>query len=114
MPAFIPLDEFTFHQQLEQTPGVALVVFTSQGCNSCRAWKKLLADYRTQCPNLTLFEVDAGHALGLAREFNVFHLPALFLYQAGHYHGVLQCEARPDKLKAAVTALLASPAQEAP
>ncbi|HCU53125.1 MAG TPA: thioredoxin [Gammaproteobacteria bacterium] len=114
MPALIPLDEFTFHQQLAQTPGVALVVFTSQGCGSCRAWKQMLADDHTQHPDLTLFEVDAGHALGLAREFNVFHLPALFLYQAGHYHGALQCEARPDKLKVAITALLASPAQEAP
>jgi len=114
MNDFTLLDEFDFHQRLAQTPGVALVMFTGQGCSSCRAWKRLLADYRTSHPALTLFEVDAGHAQALAREFNVFHLPALFLYRDGHYHGPLQCEARPDIVHTAMAAALSAPAQEAP
>lgn len=114
MQAFTTLDEFGFHQQLAQTPGVALVMFTGQGCSSCRAWKQLLADYRAHHPDLTMFEVDAGHAQALAQEFGVFHLPALFLYRDGLYHGTLQCEARPEALRAAMAAMLAAPAQEAP
>jgi len=114
MQAFTPLDEFGFHQKLAQTPGLALVMFTGQGCSSCRAWKRLLTDYRTHRPDLTLFEVDAGHAQALAHEFGIFHLPALFLYRAGHFHGELDCAARPETLDTAIAALLAAPAQEAP
>lgn len=112
--AFTPLDEFGFHQRLAQTPGVALVMFTGAGCSSCRAWKRLLADPAPPHPELTLFEVDAGHAQALAREFSVFHLPALFLYRDGHYHGALHSEARPAALRAAIAAVLGAPAQEAP
>jgi thioredoxin-like negative regulator of GroEL len=114
MPAFTPLDEFGFHHRLAATRGVALLIFTSTGCSSCRAWKRLLGAYHTQHPELTLFEVDAGHAQALAREFGVFHLPALFLYRDGHFHGALQSEAQADKLHAAMAAALAAPAQEAP
>jgi thioredoxin-like negative regulator of GroEL len=114
MPALMPLDEFRFHHTLADTRGIALVIFTSTGCGSCRAWKQLLSAYRAQHPDLTLFEVDAGHAQALAREFNVFHLPALFLYRAGHFHTALQSEAHPDKLRAAIEAALAAPAQEQP
>jgi thioredoxin 1 len=114
MPALTPLDEFGFHHRLAATRGAALVIFASSGCSSCRAWKQLLSAYHTQHPELALFEVDAGHAQALAREFNVLHLPALFLYRDGHFHGALHCEAQPDKLQAAITSALAAPAQEAP
>lgn len=117
MPAgrndFIPLDEFGFHHTLAGTTGVALVIFTGAGCSSCRAWRELLANHHAE-PKLQLFEVDAGHAQALAREFNVFHLPALFLYRDGHYHGGLQCAARSDALTAAIAAALARPAQDPP
>jgi thioredoxin 1 len=114
MPALTPLDEFGFHHTLAGVRGIALVIFTSIGCNSCRAWKRLLAGYRLKHPEVALFEVDAGHAQALAREFSVFHLPALFLYRDGHFHCALQAEAHPDKLPAAIEAALASPAQETP
>jgi thioredoxin 1 len=114
MGAFTPLDEFGFHHALAGTHGLALVMFTGAGCSSCRAWKRLLAAYRAQHPELALFEVDAGHAQALAREFSVFHLPALFLYRDGHFHCALQAEAHPDKLRAAIEAALVAPAQEAP
>ena len=112
--AFTPLDEFGFHHTLAQTRGPALVIFTSQGCNSCRAWKLLLAQYQKQRSDLQLFEVDAGHAQALAREFNVFHLPALFLYRDGQYHCALHCEAHVGVLASAIQSALAAPAQDAP
>lgn len=113
-PTLTPLDEFVFHHRLAATRGLALVIFTGQGCSSCRAWKRLLADYRHAQPDLQLFEVDAGHAQALAREFGVFHLPALFLYRDGHFHSALHCAARADTLAAAIAAALARPAQDAP
>ena len=114
MGTFTPLDEFGFHHKLAGTRGLALVMFTSTGCGSCRAWKQLLGAYHAQHPDLALFEVDAGHAQALAREFSVFHLPALFLYRDGHFHYALQSEAHPEKLRAAILAALAAPAQESP
>jgi len=110
----IALDEFNFHPRLTRTPGTALVMFTGAGCNSCRAWKQLLERYGAQHPDLTMFEVDAGHAQALAREFEVFHLPALFLYRDGQFHGALQCDAHPENLRAAMAELLAAPPQDAP
>jgi hypothetical protein len=114
MDALKPLDEFGFHHALADTCGLALVIFTSAGCGSCRAWKQLLTDSHALHPDLALFEVDAGGAQALAREFNVFHLPALFLYRDGHFHCALQAEARPDKLRTAIETALINPAQEPP
>ena len=108
------LDEFDFHHRLAATSGVALVIFTSTGCSSCRAWKALLRDYSKHQPTLTVFEVDAGHAQALAREFNVFHLPALFLYRDGHFHCALQSETRRDSLDTAIQTALSQAAHEAP
>jgi len=111
---FALLDEFTFHHRLAETPGPALVIFSGPGCSACKAWKRLLVDYLPQRPGLQLFEVDAGHSLALTREFEVFHLPALFLYRDGRYHCRLQSQATRKALDAALDAALAAPAEEAP
>ena len=110
----LPLDQFNFHQTLSVTRGVSLVFFTSQACSSCRLWRHLLSHYRQQDPDLTLYEVDAQRDMALTREFEVFHLPALFLYRDGDFHGNLQCEARIENLALAIQAALAAPAQELP
>jgi len=112
--SFTPLDEFSFHARLSETAGPALIIFTSAGCSSCRAWKLVLSDYIHLNPLFPVFEVDAGHAQALAREFNVFHLPALFLYSDGHFHCPIECEARMPALTDAIRQALVSPAQEAP
>lgn len=114
MDAFTPLDEFDFHRRIAATPGPALAIFTGRGCASCRAWKQLLAAYHAQQPGIALFEVDTGLAQALAREFELFHLPALFLYCGGRFYGTLQTEARLDALHTAIESALAAPAQEAP
>jgi len=111
---FTPIDEFGFHHRLAATPGPALVLFTGEGCSSCRAWKQLLGQHQASHPELKLYEVDAGRSLALAREFGVFHLPAMFLYRDGHYHCPLQCEAKPDVLESAIAAALSAPPHEAP
>jgi hypothetical protein len=116
MHRFLTLDQFSFHHTLAEQPGLCLVIFTSRACASCRRWKRLLANYveRGEEPAIEVFEVDAERDLGLVREFEVFHLPALFLYREGRYHCELQSEARPEKFAAAIRTGLASPRQEAP
>ena len=108
------LDQFEFPHRLMHTPGLAIVLFTSHGCSSCKAWRRLLADYRRRHLETHVFEVDAERDLALTREFGVFHLPALFLYRNGHYHCALQSEARMDQLENAIDLALAGPVQEQP
>ena len=109
-----PLDQFTFHHTLNATRGVSLVFFSSRECSSCRLWKQLLTHNNQFDPAIRLFEIDAQRDMALTREFEVFHLPALFPYRNGHFHATLQCEARAESLALAIQSALAAPAQELP
>ncbi|MCU0811008.1 MAG: thioredoxin family protein [Thiobacillaceae bacterium] len=112
-PAFTPLDEGGFHARLSRVAGVAVVLFSTPHCGACRAWKavlpKALGDTAAQ-----FFEVDVAQATGIARYYDIFHLPTIYLYRDGHFHAELQAEARIDAIRAATQGLLAAPAQEEP
>jgi thiol-disulfide isomerase/thioredoxin len=108
------LDQFTFYPVLADTPGPALVFFSAASCGSCRHWKRVLDEYAAAAGALPVYEVDAGLDQALAREFELFHLPALFLFVDGEFHRPLQCAAAVASLCAAIDAALAMPAQEAP
>jgi thioredoxin-like negative regulator of GroEL len=108
------LDQFRFHHTLEATEGPALVIFTSALCGACNMLRDAMKAYGADHPEVSMFEVDAQRDPGLAEEFEVFHLPALFLYMDGRYHAEIQCEPAADKLAAALDAALARPAAEAP
>ncbi len=109
-----PLDQFDFHHALEQTSGTSLVIFTGPACGACRRLKAVLAAEPQLFADLRLFEVDAQRDMALTREFGVFHLPAMFLFRDGEFHCELHSEALPAKLRSAIDAALAAPAQEAP
>lgn len=98
------------HHRIARTRGLALVMFTAVGCGSCRRMRMALAE----CPELLVFEVDAGIDQALASEFEVFHLPALFVYRDGRYHGPLEVESTPARIRTGLAALLAQPAQDPP
>lgn len=108
------LDQFNFHHLLAETSGLAIVIFSGPACGSCRAWKQLLTEYQRQHPALLLFEVDVERDHGLAAEFSVFHLPALFLYRDGQYHAELRCEATISALSETLEAQLRQPPHELP
>lgn len=108
------LDQFDLHHRLARTRGVALVMFTAAGCGACRRMRAALTDVLAARPALRVFEVDAGIDQALANEFDVFHLPALFVYRDGQYHGPLSVEPTPARIEAGLQALLARPAQEPP
>jgi predicted thioredoxin/glutaredoxin len=107
----IPLDAFEFHHRLAATPGVSVVIFTSESCQSCRAWKQLL---RTTPLAAHVFEVDAERDAALTREFGIFHLPALYLYRDGEFHVALDCAAEPAALHRTIESGLAQPPQDPP
>lgn len=114
MNEFHPLDQFNFHHTLEATPGPSIVLFSAPDCGACRRFRQLLSEYLSSFGDASVFIVDVEQDLALAREYDVFHLPALFLFVDGDYHRPLQCEARMEDLREALIRALAQPALEAP
>lgn len=108
------LNDADFYSAIQATSGTSIVFFTSEGCNSCRYWKELLGQLVTKRPTLRVYEVDAQQSMGLTQEYEVFHLPALFVFVNGQYHAPLQCEARLDIIDKTLDKLLTSPAQDEP
>ena len=108
------LNQFDFHHTLEAQKGLSIVFFSSASCASCSFWRQLLRKYQASHPETAVYEVDAKQDQALAEEFDLFHLPALFLYTDGAFRAELQCEADFKKLDAAISDALRNPAQEAP
>lgn len=113
MTAFQELSEFDFHPRLAASPGVAVVMFSGPHCGACKRLEKQLPDWLgTQASHL--YKIDAQKSTALARAFDVFHLPSLFVFVDGHYHAPLSAEAAPGSMRAALDKLLAEPAREEP
>ena len=108
------LDQFNFHDKLTSCPGASLVFFSHAACGSCRHWKDLLEKLAPAHPEYRFFEVDAQEDLALTRAYEVGHLPALFLFADGLYHGQVQCEATESALLQTLDALRQQPPEEEP
>ncbi|HET9462801.1 MAG TPA: thioredoxin family protein [Thiobacillus sp.] len=113
LPAFSRLAEGDFHRRLAASSGVAVVLFSAPHCGACRVWKQLLSAALAEAAG-AFFEVDVGEATGVARYFDIFHLPTIYLYRDGRFHAELQCEARQAAIRQAVQSLLAAPTQDEP
>jgi len=111
---FPQLSDFDLHARLAECGGAALVFFTRAGCAACRHWATLLRQLRQARPEIAVFAVDVEQNMALAREFEIFHLPALHLFVDGEYHAEIQCEARLPALTATLDAALRAEAREAP
>nr|WP_196800377.1 MULTISPECIES: thioredoxin family protein [unclassified Thioalkalivibrio] len=108
------MTQFDFHQRLMDIPEAAVILFTRQGCGACKVMGRVLADWREEADAPALFVVDAETDTALVREFEVFHLPALFVFRAGTYHGRLEAPPRLPLLREALAACLRRPPEEAP
>lgn len=111
--AFTPLGEGEFHASIGRTTGIAVVLFSTPHCGTCRTWKQLLPRALADS-GARLYEVDVTQATGIARYYDIFHLPAIYLYRDGRFHAELQCEASPAAIRETSARLLAGPAQEEP
>ena len=100
------LNAHDFHHVLEQQRGLCLIIFSHDLCSSCRSWKKLLQTYMQERPGIRVYEVNAETEMALTNEFEVFHLPALFLYKDGKFHAPVQCAARLEVLDETIASLL--------
>jgi thioredoxin 1 len=110
---FSRLAEGNFHARLAALSGVAVVLFSAPGCGACRAWKRLLPDALADIADV-FHELDVSEATGVARYYNIFHLPTIYLYRDGQFHAELQCEARHDSVRQGALRMLAEPAQDEP
>jgi thioredoxin-like negative regulator of GroEL len=113
LATFATLAEGNFHARLSRVEGLAVVLFSAPQCGACRAWKALLPRALGES-GIQFFEVDVAQATGIARYYDIFHLPTIYLFRDGRFHAELQAEARIESVRAAAEALLAAPAQEEP
>lgn len=116
------LDEFTFFSELRESSGLVLVFFTGPHCASCHHLKNLLNTEYTSFTEyfsksnlqFAAFEIKADKASALVNEFDVFHLPTMFLYKEGIFHCELHAEAISKKLIEAIEIALTKTPQEEP
>ena len=111
---FEQLTQHNLHHRVAEQAAPTLVFFTAPACASCRHLKAVLARVAARQPGWRIFEVDAQRESGLVNEFEVFHLPSMFLFSAGDYHAELSCEANPTAIEQAIAAALRQPRREAP
>ncbi|MDO8892730.1 MAG: thioredoxin family protein [Sulfurimicrobium sp.] len=110
---FKSLAEFDFHHELAASSGPVLVMFGAPGCGTCRKVEKLLPEAVAGMVS-GLYKVDVQQSMGLARAYEVFHLPALFLFVDGRYHAPIESEVTAMKMKQALEQALAAPPQDEP
>lgn len=110
---FKPLTESGFHHELAATRGPVLVMFGAPGCGACRNAEKLLPEAVAGLVR-ALYKVDVQQSMGLARAYEVFHLPALFLFVDGRYQAQIDSEVTVVKMEYALERALAAPPQDEP
>ena len=114
MSAIQTLTQFDFYAEIEATKGLSLVYFSAIACSSCKHLTQVLSKLRETESGLSIFKVDAQQDQALVKEYEVFHLPALFLFQNGQYHAEIQSEARANSILQAINNACQQPAEEAP
>ena len=110
---FQSLGEGDYHARLAHALGDAVVLFTHVHCSTCRAWKRLLPEALSKTVQ-HFYEVDVALDTGVARYFDIFHLPTIYLYRDGQFHAELQTEASVEAIQRAISQLFNSAAQEEP
>ena len=106
------LSYLDYYQILESRQEPSLVCFTNPSCGGCRRLHRLLVEHPPQIPDLQCFEILVEDAYGLVEEFDIFHLPTMFLYSNGQFHRPIHSRLEPTALENAIREALQQPAQE--
>ncbi|MCO8165544.1 thioredoxin [Pseudomonas sp. 21LCFQ02] len=84
----LQLTDLDIDRQLLDLPGRSLLLFTGQGCASCRwAYEQLP---HMSLPLERLCWIDAERNGGAVARYEVFHLPALFVVCDGQFYGAIR------------------------
>jgi hypothetical protein len=108
----LELTDFDLDHRLLELTGVSLVIFTGEGCSSCRWAKQALPGL--DLPVDRLCWVDAGDNGGAVQRYQVFHLPALFVVRDGEFYGALHARLTLPELSAGVSRALSLQSDELP
>ncbi|UQY34891.1 thioredoxin family protein [Pseudomonas fulva] len=108
----LELTDFDADRRLLDLPGTSLVIFTSQGCASCRYARRQLPGMALSIERLVW--IDAQENFGLVQRYEVFQLPALFLVRDGAFFGALHARLAAVELRAAMTEAFARAPEELP
>lgn len=111
MPA-LELTDLDADRRLLELPGTSLLVFTGEGCSTCRWARQVLGGFGLPVDRLCW--IDAGHSGGLVERYEVFHLPSLFVVRDGRFLGPVHAPLRPEPLTQALREALSRPAEELP
>lgn len=106
------LTDFDADQRLLALPGSSLLVFTGDGCSSCRYARQTLPEM--ELPIDRVCWIDAADNGGLVERYEVFHLPALFVVRDGMFHGALHARLSQVELAKAIVQVLQQFADELP
>lgn len=98
------LTDFDADQRLLALPGSSLMVFTGDGCSSCRYARQTLPDM--ELPIDRVCWIDAGENGGLVERYEVFHLPAMFVVRDGLFYGALHARLSQLELAAGIARAL--------
>ncbi len=108
----LELTDLDADRRLLELPGASLLIFTGEGCSTCRWARQALPQFHLPVDRLCW--IDAGHSGGLVERYEVFHLPSLFLVCDGHFLGAIHAPLRPEPLIQALRDALSRPAEELP
>ncbi|WP_070887797.1 thioredoxin family protein [Pseudomonas sp. D1-3] len=108
----LELTDFDADRRLLDLPGASLVIFTSQGCASCRYARQRLPGMAL--PIARLVWIDAQENFGLVQRYEVFQLPALFVVRDGAFFGALHTRLSAAELREAVAEALARAPEDLP
>ena len=97
---------------LAERGGEALLLLGTEACGACRRARQVLSmltEAQLGGPELFVVDVDALHAMGLVRDWEIDHLPGLILTRDGEAWARVVARLQPDALAAAVRAARAGP-----
>ncbi|MBH3440844.1 MULTISPECIES: thioredoxin family protein [Pseudomonas] len=106
------LSDLDADQALLALSGVTLLIFTSEGCSSCRWARERLPEMSLPCDRIAW--VDAERNGGMVQRYEVFHLPALFVVRQGLFYGGLKTRMTESELNQGILACLSRDADDLP
>lgn len=108
----LQLTDLDIDRQLLDLPGRSLLLFTGQGCASCRWAYEHLPQMSLALERLCW--IDAERNGGAVARYEVFHLPALFAVCDGRFYGAIRSSLNPASLGQALAQAFALPPDELP